>query len=372
MIAVMFGSSPEVRWKRSVSSHVFPAPATPPVFPPPPFRPKHQVNGQPLVRMPSPPLKRNQVSSASHTGQSLAGKSSPKRQPLVPIKTQSASTAQPFPSYSSSPQIVHRTMHSASTSSVSSMVDASKLEQMKIHLEKLERGLGEVCAQLEVQKAEGLRDKRRVKELEAECMQINACKSNRSVASQTDSLPVFPIYIPLKPHNTPVQDSLVEKLTNRARHEFPAESVVLRFEEPAFEKPLRQALSGQSGQSSQSGKSVSHRAKELLETLESDEEFLQILNQSFDKLDGAQSGCLSRDLCLALASMVLKERGIQSCVIPKVICSRMLRSLASNLSRFDDNHRASVALSAASLRKDLAPDFLRLVLEFIIEEDRSV
>lgn len=53
---------------------------------------------------------------------------------------------------------------------------------------------------------------------------------------------------------------------------------------------------------------------------------MQAVGESFDRLDGAKTGWLSRDVCLVMLSLLLEERGIRHFSIPKVICSRVCSS----------------------------------------------
>jgi hypothetical protein len=53
---------------------------------------------------------------------------------------------------------------------------------------------------------------------------------------------------------------------------------------------------------------------------------MQAVGESFDRLDGAKTGWLSRDVCLVMLSLLLEERGIRHFSIPKVICSSVCSS----------------------------------------------
>lgn len=114
----------------------------------------------------------------------------------------------------------------------------------------------------------------------------------------------------------------------------------------------------------------------LIEILEDNQNTISGLVAQFDKLDGAKSGALPRDLCLALVSLVLEDREMRHISIPKVICSKMLKEVINSKSSMlmvDSLPPTPGKLAdgrTVSLRRDHVPEFFKLALEFIIDQER--
>jgi hypothetical protein len=87
-----------------------------------------------------------------------------------------------------------------------------------------------------------------------------------------------------------------------------------------------------------------------------------ILDQ-FDKVDGPHAGSINRDACLVMISLLLESKGVRHCSIPKVICSRIMRSVNAAAS-------PSGTANDLSLKRDAAIEFVKLVLDFILEQER--
>ena len=109
------------------------------------------------------------------------------------------------------------------------------------------------------------------------------------------------------------------------------------------------------------------RAKNLLDNLQDSKASIY---SHFDQLDNGKTGSLSRDLCLAMISLVFEEKQIRrTSNIPKVICSRMLRSIGSCTGGVSSNRSASSSSNSTLQRENLL-EFFKLVLDFVIEEER--
>ena len=161
---------------------------------------------------------------------------------------------------------------------------------------------------------------------------------------------------PLKIKNTSSAQSPAMKIADTYMAQSPTVKIV--HSSSAQSPPVKIANTSraisQSGENSRAVKpdlvgnsTLADWARELLDSIES-----VSLESEFDKLDPTGSGSISRDLCLELIRNVVAL----PCAIPKVICSRMLRTVS----------HGTVLLHRATLGK-----FFRLVLEFIIEQEKA-
>ena len=116
-------------------------------------------------------------------------------------------------------------------------------------------------------------------------------------------------------------------------------------------------------------------AKDLLvKAVNEDSDLEKSIYDHFSKLDGSHEGCISRDACLVMMSLLLEERGLRHCSVPKVICSRILKSVAVNTSKISVSETPLLSPSGRSLgpvlRREFALDFVKQALEFIIDQER--
>lgn len=137
---------------------------------------------------------------------------------------------------------------------------------------------------------------------------------------------------------------------------------------------LRRALAGQSVAAALPRKTAPRTSIGPTATASATKEFVDQISEKhpqacesileqFDKVDGPHKGSINRDACLVMISLLLESKGVRHCSIPKVICSRIMRSVNSAAS-------PSGTASDLSLKRDLAIDFVKLVLEFILEQER--
>ena len=232
-----------------------------------------------------------------------------------------------------------------------------RMEQMQRHLAKLERGFEDASRQLLQQSESHARDLARATRLEAECARLEQMVQRidqarigmKDAATQTLVAPAPIAAIarrPLPPQPmlqstrmTPLlvvhdeQPSIVTPVETPEMHDVIVagnENVdpnIRRVSTIAskFGSVTRPRSAGSVGRKSAvelSATAVS--AKRILDEIDKeDAATTQSVLEQFDKLDGGKSGVLSRDLCLVMTSLLLEERGIRHCNIPKVICSRV-------------------------------------------------
>lgn len=100
-------------------------------------------------------------------------------------------------------------------------------------------------------------------------------------------------------------------------------------------------------------------AKDLLDKLSrNDSELRESILEQFDQIG---SDAIPRDTCLVMVSLLLEKKGMRHVSIPKVICSRILKSVAPP---------SPPSGSLLGLRKDSAVEFFKQVLEFVYEQER--
>jgi hypothetical protein len=116
------------------------------------------------------------------------------------------------------------------------------------------------------------------------------------------------------------------------------------------------------------GPSPSASAAESLldKLLNDDRDFHKCISDNFSKLDGSNEGCISRDSCLVMVSLLLEEKGLRHCSVPKVICSRILKSVAAEPPVSPDGKIGCGPV----LRRENASEFVKQALEFIIDQER--
>ena len=143
-------------------------------------------------------------------------------------------------------------------------------------------------------------------------------------------------------------------------------SPVITKADPPSERPRRPSVSPVPALVPAS--SISIQAKQLLDNLT---EHAHGVHAHFDRLDCSKTGYLNRDLCLGMISLIFEENKIhRSANIPKVICSRMLRSVANSGGGVATNRSTGSSHTTSLHREDLL-EFMKLVLQFVIDEERS-
>ena len=293
---------------------------------------------------------------------------------------------------SSSSSIFTPVLRSSMSPSPRAMPTSTEVEMLRKQLEKLEAKFQSVSTRFREQTELHACDKARADQYEKECARLQT-KLERKTENMMDKgvqtidqltpsptpPPLLPIVVrrpsPL-PLRRPSPDSVsigtspmrVQVSSSPARRTPPRwnTSPSPRTEQPVREASRRPSITPIHAPNTTSTTLV--RAKNLLDNLKDDEEFLY---SHFDRLDGGKSGSLSRDLCLAMVSLIFEEKQIhRSATIPKVICSRMLRSLGSSSNGVSSN-RSVGSSSVTCLHRENLIEFIKLVLEFVIEEERA-
>ena len=113
-------------------------------------------------------------------------------------------------------------------------------------------------------------------------------------------------------------------------------------------------------------------AQSLIDKLNDDDAlFVKAVNDHFARIDGSNDGYIPRDACLVMVSLILEEQGLRHCAVPKVICSRLLKSVTANVSRMSDVPPSpSGKHTGPVLRREHATEFMKLALEFILDQER--
>lgn len=150
------------------------------------------------------------------------------------------------------------------------------------------------------------------------------------------------------------------------------ETIINRFGENRQKPPIpRKSGTGDRGHLSRNALIIQGLIEDLVEE---GSETVSNICCHFDRLDGSKSGLLSRDLSLVLISLLLEEKGVRHCNIPKVICSKLLKEVINSKSSFIDLAATPGSESnrpVVCLRRDHVIDFSKLAFEFILDQERS-
>lgn len=229
-------------------------------------------------------------------------------------------------------------------------------EHMQHHLLRLERGLSDAMKQLSNQAETCEKEKAKAEELQLECermtkiVQLLELKriGMKDIGVQTVSAPA-PLLLSVR-RSGPVKAPGLHFV--QAGRDIEPQSAKVDKEN----SPLK--ANTKFYRKSTTPKPPGATAHKVLEELHGKErDLMDSIHLHFDKLDGTNSKILSRDSCLLMASLLLEERGIRHASIPKVICSRMLKSMTQSN-------------DGLTLHRELAHVFFQKVLEFIIEQEK--
>ena len=241
-------------------------------------------------------------------------------------------------------------------------------EQMHQHLLRLEKGLSEAMNKLEEQARVHEKDKARADGMETEYEKMKRIVQEmelkriamKDIGVQTMAAPA-PLLISVRRSIRPARN-FVQAVGEVKTPDPPGISVVSEKENVSNtldivkHNPPPNMTKG--ALTSKTLNPPGATAHEVLGDLGAkDPALLKSVYMHFDKLDGGNLKALPRDSCLLMASLLLEERGIRHTSIPKVICSRMLKSV-------------SQGTDGITLMRESACEFFQKVLEFIIDQER--
>jgi len=282
---------------------------------------------------------------------------------------------------------------------------SDEVRRLRTEVDKLEKQLCESRQRYEEESRARIKEKA---ELESECRRLKRMLDNkyqtRDIGTQTATAPV-PIPVSLMRRTRPSPTPPIPIPQQVYEQEDPKENVVhtvvpptpVAFKESSPRKlitsslkgspkaSLRRALASQTNSPRpvvlppKANRRVSvgptptaSAAQTLIDKLNEDETlFVRAINDHFVRLDGGNDGFIPRDACLVLVSLVLEEQGLRHCAVPKVICSRLLKSVTANVSRMSDVPPSpSGKPTGPVLRREHATEFIKLALEFILDQER--
>ena len=392
------------------------------MYPPPPFRPKNAKTSSILSARSSNSKENINVNVAPTRKEraTVVSRDSMFKRPQTKVDDSVGSIRPVIPKIVFSPSV--RLGETSDGRRMPGFADERRLEfsaredpqvqLLKSQLSRLETGLASVTRELSVQQAESAKAQRLQEEVtlwrdeaqkwRTECEKRNSLqirKSNRHVETQTTEhamiletaspapqssrLPVRRTNLILASQSSLDKGSSFEKRSNLISQvtieNGTASNLPVRRSNPTSKtssdkitiSTSQYSLSGRksdqlivvSARTSPDLSAAGQQARSLLDCLE-DPELISMAEQCFDSLVDDED--ISRDTCLELVPLVLSRFGTNlHCTLPKVICSRMLRSLTS--SRFDGGTPVAPRLK----RKDVMR-FIRLVLEFIVAEDKAI
>ena len=310
---------------------------------------------------------------------------------LKPVRT---STTQPFSSRSpqSSPRLLGST---------------DEVRRLRRELEKFDKQLCEAKQRFEEESRARIKEKA---ELESECRRLKRMLDNRhmtkDVGTQTMVAPIpMPVSlmrrtrvspsppIPPAPQQVFEDDTKENSVVIVEKVALPPTPVAKKDSSPRIiasslkgspKASLRRALAPQNKSPRpvvlpKTARRVSvgqtptaAAAQALIDKLNNDDTlFVKAINDQFNRLDGSHDGRISRDACLVMVSLLLEEQGLRHCTVPKVICSRLLKSVTANVSRMSDVPPSpSGKQTGPVLRREHATEFMKLALEFILDQER--
>ena len=240
-------------------------------------------------------------------------------------------------------------------------------EEMQKHLLRLEKGLSDAMRKLAEQADANEKDKEKASYLEVECVRMTRIVNEielKRIGMKDVGVQTVVISAP-----APLTLSVRRNLpTTRNFVQAPPSRDILSPETPEPVKCEKENIACCSvvippavsfknkNQATESGTGVT-ALRVLQDFTEKRDTVSEKVLAQFDKLDGKNLKALPRDTCLLMASLLLEEMGIRHAAIPKVICSRMLKSVTQST-------------DGLTLKRDAAPEFFQKVLQFIIEQER--